>query len=341
MTEHQKRQPASGDEEAFRAALRKASVSALWERNVYPPRGEQPRIWRWREMTPLLDEAVARTTIETAQRRVLTMINHEVFGADDYVATTTNLSANLQILMPGEVAPPHRHSMGALRFMLEGRGAVTRVDGKDCPMEFGDVVLTPAMSWHEHANTGDERVIWLDLLDGPLIRTLDVVRFERGPANAYPALPPDAAFAAPGLVPDTDEASRRRSPLFRYPWAAAKPALDATTPAVDGSRRLRYTNPTNGRPVLNLIECWLVALAPGRPTRAFTTTANAVCLVVEGEGRSRIGEHEIAWERFDVFTLPHGHRTVHEAGKEGATLFVGSDREILRRLDLLEEQTED
>ena len=103
------------------------------------------------------------------------------------VTSVTNLSANFQILMPGEVAPAHRHSMAALRFVMQGEGATTTVDGQVCQMAPGDMVLTPAWRWHEHAcaGSGDKPVIWFDLLDAPLIKQLDVVEFERpdGPLN--------------------------------------------------------------------------------------------------------------------------------------------------------------
>jgi gentisate 1,2-dioxygenase len=322
--------------------LRRASVSALWQRNVYPPRGERPRLWRWADLEPLLDAAVQEASdMAATERRVLTLVNHDVFGADDFVTTTTNLSANFQILMPGETAPAHRHTMNALRFVVSGAGATTTVDGKTCIMAERDMILTPAWCWHEHANPGRERVIWLDLLDAPLIRQLDVVRFERERRQPPAPLPPDHAFAAAGFVPADVGEPARFSPLFRYPWAAARQALAALAPDRDGSRRIRYANVASGGPALNLIDCYLLGLAPGRPTRPYRTTSNAVCFVCAGGGASRIGDERVAWGRNDVFTLPHGHWIVHEADPDEAILFVGTDREILRRLDLLADELAD
>ncbi len=329
-------------DDAYAAALKRASVSALWQRNVYPPRGEQPRIWRWADLEPLLTRAVTEAAdMQATERRVLTLIQQDVFGADDYVTTTTNLSANYQVLMPGETAPCHRHTMNALRFVVEGEGAVTTVDGKACPMAGRDMILTPAWCWHEHANPGSQRVIWLDVLDAPLIRQLDVVQFERERKKPLPPLPSDAAFAAAGLVPADVPAGLRHSPLFRYPWTAARAALAALAPAADGSRLLRYANVANGGPALNLVDCYLAAPAAGRPTRAYRTTSNAVCFVVEGSGASRIGDARIAWARNDLFTLPHGHWISHEAAEDGSVLFIATDREILRRLDLLADEYAD
>jgi len=328
--------------EAYAEALRRASVSALWQRNVYPPRGERARLWRWAEMKPLLAEAVTEASdMQATERRVLTLINQDVFGAGDFVTTTTNLSANFQVLMPGETAPLHRHSMNALRLVVEGSGATTTVDDKVCAMAPRDMILTPAWCWHEHANPGSQRVIWLDLLDAPLIKGLDVVRFERERTRPPPPLPPDGAFAAAGFVPADVPAGLKHSPMFRYPWTSARPALDAVTPGADGARLLRYVNVAGGGPAMNLIDCYLASLAAARPTRAYRSTSNAVCLVIEGDGISRVGEDRVAWTRNDLFTLPHGHWISHEAAEGGAILFIGTDREVLRRLDLLADEQAD
>lgn len=332
----------SRDGDAYAAALKRASVSALWQRNVYPPRGERPRLWRWAELEPLLAQAVTEAAdMQATERRVLTLIQQDVFGADDFVTTTTNLSANVQVLMPGETAPSHRHTMNALRFVVEGAGAVTTVDGKTCPMAERDMILTPAWCWHEHANPGRQRVIWLDVLDAPLIRQLDVVRFERERKEAPPPLPADSAFAAAGFVPADTAPGLGYSPMFRYSWAAARLALAAAPPAPDGARMLRYTNPATGGAALNLVDCYLAGLPAARPTRAYRTTSNAVCFVAEGGGASRIGDARIAWTRNDVFTLPHGHWISHAAAESGAVLFVATDREIMRRLDLLADEHAD
>jgi gentisate 1,2-dioxygenase len=293
-------------------------------------------------MEPLLTRAVSEASdMQATERRVLTLINHDIFGADDFVTTTTNLSANFQVIMPGETAPAHRHSINALRFVVDGSGAVTTVDGKACPMAERDMVLTPAWCWHEHTNPGKERVIWLDVLDGPLVKQLDVVQFERERKKAPPPLPSDAAFAAAGFAPADMPAGLRHSPLFRYPWNAVRQTLRALAPAADGARMLRYINVANGGPALNLVDCYLAGLAPGKPTRAYRTTSNAVCLVAEGGGASRIGEERIAWTRNDLFTLPHGHWISHEAAAGGAILFIATDREIMRRLDLLADEHAD
>ncbi len=145
-------------EDDFHAAMRRASVCALWER---PGRPDTPveiaHVWPWQTMEPLIDAAVGATGMENAERRVLVLNNPALEALGRYGASKT-LSVNLQVLMPGERARPHRHTMAALRFVLDGGGAVTVVDGKACPMERGDMILTPGWTWHEHVHEGDQRL---------------------------------------------------------------------------------------------------------------------------------------------------------------------------------------
>jgi gentisate 1,2-dioxygenase len=322
----------------FHAAMDQASVFALWERegrHNFPP--EPPHIWRWPTLSPLLDGAVAATNMQNAERRVL-VLNNPAYANTEREGATTNLSVNLQILMPGERARPHRHSMNAIRFALEGEGATTIVEGKPCPMLRGDLILTPGWTWHEHVHEGKTRSIWVDALDVPIHRFLDNAVFEPGPAHDVVTLPPDSAFSGSGLAPDAALSALPYSPMFRYAWKTAVEVLDALPPAPDGSRRLRYTNPVNGGPIMATLDCYLLALEKGRATTPYRTNSNAVCVVVDGEGATTLGDDTVRWARNDVFTLPHGYWISHTAESARARLFQITDREILRRLDLLRDE---
>jgi gentisate 1,2-dioxygenase len=266
------------------------------------------------------------------ERRVLTLTDQDADGG-----TTTNLVTALQILLPGEKARPHRHTMNALRFVIEGNGASTIVDGKDCQMEEGDLVITPGWTWHEHVHRGSAPIIWLDALDAPLHRYLGTDAFEPGPVHDLPNMPNDAAFAFPNIVPELGDETPQFSPIFRYPWAAARDAVRAAPKWKDGSRRVRYINPITGGSTMPLMDCYLTQIDRGTETVRFRTTSNAVCLVCEGHGTSRVGETTVSWDAHDVFSLPHGNWITHRAN-ETATLFVVTDRDALRRLDLLKEQ---
>ncbi len=325
-------------EDEFHAAMQAASVSALWER---PARSNAPvevaHVWRWETMEPLIGAAVAATTMDNAERRVLVMHN-PALDARDRMGASKTLSVNLQVLMPGERARPHRHTMAALRFVIEGSGAVMVVDGKSCAMERGDMILTPGWTWHEHVHDGDERMVWVDVLDVPFHDFLDNGVFEPGPPHDVPELPPDSAFAAPGLTPGAAVAGLAHSPMFRYPWRATVEALAALPPSADGSRTLRYTNPATGGAAMTTIDCYVLGLEKGLATRPYRTNASAVCVVVDGAGTTEVDETTLTWRENDVFAVPHGGWISHRAASAQARLFQVTDREMLDRMGILREE---
>ena len=294
---------------------------------------EPPWIWRWANLQPLMDQAIAVAGLEAAERRVLTLANP---GFKDSVRTSTNLNAGIQVLKPGEIARPHRHSANALRFVIEGTGAITKVDNKVCEMLPGDLILTPGWTWHEHEHKGTVRMAWLDVLDVPLFDYLKINFFEPGPTHNVSEPIADAAFATSGLLPQVN--ASEHSPIFRYPWPAANAAIENVPPATDGSRLLRYVNPVTGGPVMALIDCSLLRLAPHAATHRRRVSGNTICLVAEGEGESAIGDQTIAWKKHDIFTLPHWNWISHKASGAGATLFQVSDDQVLRRLGLWREE---
>ena len=314
-----------------------ANVIAMWEQELRPNRpAVSSHIWHWADMNPLINEAASAVNMDDAERRVLILRNPDLPANNPGMAP--NLSVNLQVLMPGEKARPHRHSMHALRFILEGTGAVTIVEGKSCPMLPGDLVLTPGGTWHEHVNDTKERSVWVDALDVPVHGWLDNRIFEPGPAHGMVEVPPDAVFSA-GMSPAKPASDWAYSPMFRYPWEGAVKALDAMQPGEDGARRLRYTNPTTGGAVLSTIDCYVLGLTKGAETKAYRTNSNAACVIVEGEGQSRVGDDLITWGPKDVFSLPHGQWITHKATSAGAKMFQITDRELFRRLDFLRDET--
>jgi gentisate 1,2-dioxygenase len=324
-----------------RAAWDAAGVSPLWENRQAHSTAvvqERPMLWPWNVMKPLIDDAAAMNSTDVIERRVLSLM-HPNPNAPGYPFTITNLNAGFQILLPGEAARPHRHSMNALRFVLDGSGASTVVDGKPCPMFEGDLILTPGWTWHEHVHSGTVPIVWLDVLDAALHRYLGTDAFEPGPVHDVPARTPDAAYAFANLLPETPDPTLH-SPVFRYPWATAEAALAAAPRGLDGARRVRYVNPATGGATMSLLDCTLLEIDAGRETAPFRTSSHAVCAVLEGSGQSTSGETTVAWGPKDVFTLPSGQWMTHHAN-ERARLFITTDREILRRLDLLEESYRD
>jgi gentisate 1,2-dioxygenase len=274
---------------------------------------------------------------EAVERRVMSLVTNHPRTAEDE-ATARTLSAAIQMLLPGERARPHRHTMNALRFVLEGHGATTLVDGKPCPMHERDLILTPAWTWHEHVHDGDRPMIWLDVLDVPLHLWLGNVVFQPGPVNDAPVTMPDAAFAAANVLPVVAGYDKGHSPVFRYPYAAACGALAGVSPAEDGSRRVRYVNPLTGGGAMALMDVGLLQIEAKRPTTRTRTNSNAIVHVVEGSGTSIIGGRTIRWQPSDIFSIPQNNWAQHVADASGATLFVVSDRDAMVRLGLLREE---
>jgi gentisate 1,2-dioxygenase len=323
-----------------RKAWKEANLAPLWEnakahRPAPPP--DATYLWSWDKIRPLLADAIEVASPEAVERRVLQLVP-PIAKHQDEQQTSRTLAANIQILLPGEKARPHRHTMNALRFVLEGSGATTIVDGKACPMEEGDLILTPAWTWHEHVHQGQAPILWLDALDVPFQQYLGTGAFQPGPIADMPETVADAAFAVANVVPDTNYATREYSPVFRYPYAAAAKAVAAAPPARDGSRRVRYVNPLTGGSGMAMMDCFLVQLDPGATTLPFRTTANSVCCVVEGSGESEVGNDTVRWNKRDIFTLPQGNRIVHKSIGGAARLFQVSDRDLYARLGLLKEE---
>jgi gentisate 1,2-dioxygenase len=229
----------------------------------------------------------------------------------------------------------------AIRLVMSGTGAETITEGKVCPMEPGDLILTPAWTWHEHHHRGTERMVWFDGLDLPLARQLGTIFFEPEPGPVAPcglvALSDDALQTA-GVLPDGDDPTRTYSPLFRYPWERVQRTLDAMPASGQGIKRLRYVNPADGGPVLPTIDCYALRLDQGAVTPRQRSTETAIVVVIEGEGETIVGDTRITWSPHDVFTLPRWQWVEHRASAAPATLFLMTDRALIERLGYFREE---
>lgn len=267
-----------------------------------------------------------------AERRVL-LLAHPAFSPHPY--TTSNLTGALQVLQPGEHAEPHRHTVAALRFVMEGDGATTWVDGQPCEMAEGDLILTPSWSWHEHANEGDRRVIWFDGLDLPLAHHLRSVFLEfrqRSGALERATKERTGDQRQPTSLTSVDVPA---STPFHYPRASIAAALDELSRRADGSREVRYTNGANGGPVLPTLDCYALRLQSQVTTRAYRSTSSAIAVVAQGCGTSCVGDKTINWKKNDIFTIPHWHWVTHRAETDDAQLFLMTDRGLLDAMEYL------
>lgn len=327
---------------SLRQSWTKNRLAPLWESsNAEIGCGgpsEDARIWHWSDVRPVLLETAKLVDPSIFERRVLQLVG--ATGGAGMETTAGTLNGTLQAMMSGEVARPHRHTMNALRFILEGEGAETVVDGACCPMFPGDLITTPAMTWHEHENRTDAAALWLDVLDATLMRRLGVAAFEPGPAVTAATALEGASTRTSGIparAPDTAAAPQTRS--FRYPWAGMLNALARAPARSDGSREVRYVEPATGGPCISLIDCSVIEIPAGTATTAVRTAANAICSVVEGEGVSVLGETVLHWAAKDTFTIPQHTWFTHRTSGRLARIFVASNREVYRRLGLLTEES--
>ncbi len=327
--------------------LRRKGTLPLWPslRQVLPTGGPdrrtKPFCWRYAALREDVMRAGELTPIDKAERRVIVLANPSL-GLDNMMATPS-IYLGLQLILPGETAPNHRHSPSAVRFIVEGSGGFTTVEGQKCPMEKGDLILTPSGLWHEHGHEGTGPVVWLDALDLPLIHYLDASYVIEGePQNAANAL--DASrtdYRRAGLVPyDSLARPRGAYPLLRFSWAEVRAALVEMSAGLDDQRsaRLAYVNPETGKPCLPILGLSAEMIQPGQEIRPRRRSCGAVFHVVEGEGESEIDGETFAWGEADTLVAPSHAEVVHRVvAAAPAFLFHVDDAPLQRALGFYEE----
>jgi gentisate 1,2-dioxygenase len=216
----------------YREALTQQNLVPLWPslRAMLPPDKPQPKtratFWSYQALKPLLLKAGELTPIEKAERRVLVLANPG-HGLDKMQASAA-MYLGMQLLLPGEWAPAHRHTPNAVRISIEGEGAYTTVDGEKCPMSRGDLILTPTGLWHEHGHDGDKPVVWLDVLDLPLVYYMEASYHLDGPRQTLKPGRGDRVYAHGGVLPTPMfQRQDKTYPMLRYPWVEARAALEA------------------------------------------------------------------------------------------------------------------
>ena len=298
-------------------------------------------LWRFEQAREWLLEAGGLITAKEAERRVLILENPGMRG-DSRI--TTSLYAGLQLVLPGEIAPAHRHSQSALRFVLDGAGAHTAVDGERTEMGFGDFVITPPWTWHDHGNDSAEPMIWLDGLDIPMASFFDASFAEGYDADEYPqtrATGDSNARYGANMLPDDFESRGPASPIFNYPYARAREALEAMRLGQEWDPchglKMRYVNPVDGGFAMPTIAAFLQLLPAGFQSRAYRSTDATVFVATEGSGRSIIDGQTFDWQPRDIFVAPSWKWVEHECNAD-AVLFSFSDRAAQRKLGFWREQ---
>ena len=305
-----------------------------------------PMLWRYRDLRADVLKALDLVTPEQAGRRVVYLENK---GRSDVVAAVGWLYSGLQVMAPGECASSHRHSASALRFIMEGSGAFTNVDGHKMTLGANDFVLTPNGTWHEHGVAEDGTTcIWQDGLDIPLMNALETNFYEVHPdlnqAVAYPVDDSSAAWAGAGLRPAGVAWTKRYSPLLKYEWAPTYDALTRYARATDGSPFdgvcMDYVNPDTGGPVMQTIGATMQLLRPGERTKAHRQTGNFVYQCAKGSGWSVINGQRFDWQERDIFVVPAWmyHEHANASDSEDACLFSFHDLPVMRALGVYREE---
>lgn len=327
------------------------NLTPLWEvlHALVPPQPQSPcvpALWTYEELRPCLKRAGELITAEEAVRRVLILENPALRGQS---AITQSLYAGLQLILPGEVAPSHRHTQSALRFIVEGSGAYTAVDGERTTMHPGDFIITPSWTWHDHGNEVDEPVVWLDGLDIPMVRFFDAGFAENGAARSQAVSRPEgASFARYGhnMAPVRGDAPfGAASPIFSYPYERSREALhqlerSAPLDAWDGWK-LRYINPLTGGTPMPTIQPFLQRLPVGFEVQPSRQTDGAVYSVVEGAGTAYItspqGTVRFDFQARDHFVVP-SWQMLRLQSDAGCVLFSFTDRPVQQALGIHKEE---
>lgn len=311
-------------QETYYNSLPSHNVAALWTQldKMVPPQ-PNPKAsvasWRYKNIQPPLLEAGDIIGAEEAERRVLMLVNPSL----EAPYTTDSIYAGLQLILPGEVAPAHRHVAFALRFIIEGTDGFTAVEGEKITMARGDVILTPSWHWHDHGNEGTKPMIWLDGLDLPLYRYLPVNFAEPYASKRYPSTP-------------------ALSSKFRFPWAPVQQTLDGAASAGKDHVLYHYRH-ADGSALSKTLGAQAERLSAGATSPAARATTSFVYHIYSGIGHSDItlpdGKtvQRVEWTARDTFAVPAWCSVQHTCTtreEEAAYLFAINDRPMVESLGL-------
>ena len=322
------------------------NLSGYWRLGMegLPPQpmtSVEPCLWKWADVHESLLRAGEVISLENSERRVVRLVNPGLNLQQAFATHTIQIS--FQYVKPGENARAHRHTPAALRFVIQGDGAYTTVNGQQYVMEPGDLILTPKLTWHDHSNESKEPMLWLDGLDFPLVQALHQVMQERYTERRQPI-----EKSSEDMMDRLSAALRHGMPLadyFHYKWRDTETALRALTNSTAARDRfdgylLEYRNPLTGGPTMTTIQCAVQLLPAKEETDAHRHTSTVIYHVFRGIGATQIGERRFDWQQGDSFVVPlwYAHRHLNRSSSEDAILFSMSDAPVLKALDLYREE---
>jgi gentisate 1,2-dioxygenase len=302
-----------------------------------------PHVWHYDIVKSLVMESGGLISAEEALRRVLILENPALRGESK---ATNTLFAGIQMILPGEIAPAHRHVSSAIRFVLDGEGAYTAVEGEKAFMSPGDFVITANWAPHDHGNPSKKPMLWLDVLDFPAVNFYetsfaDYYDEKHKMQNTTRDDGDSLAFYGSGVLADDAPMNLKRSPVINYTYARTRPILDRLKKAgnIDKSHgaRVRYTNPVNGGPVLPTMGANLALFPKGFKGEKYRATDGTIFVCTEGGGTTTVDGKVLEWGVNDVFVVPPWKRYSHQVNKE-SVLFSISDRPAQESLGIWREQ---
>jgi gentisate 1,2-dioxygenase len=314
-----------------------------------------PYVWRWNDYEPFLRRlsdfasSAEVSPIAFADRQSILLLNPGLKGR---LQVTNVIRCAISIYNPGDVAPSHVHSPNATRTILTERGGYTNIEGEVCEARRGDVIITPNGTWHDHGNDDAEPVIWLDLLDWPLIEYLDCVWVDQNLVGGTtkndarvqtvdrPAEYSSLLYGTGGLVPAFISPQRGfgidPTPMFRYKGTDIRAVLQALRDQ-DGDPyegiNVNLVNPATGAPLFTTTHYSAQLLRPGEQTQLKRETASTMYVVMEGTGYTEVGDERLEWARNDIFVAPNFLWRRHvNTGPGDAVLYAVSDAALLRNI---------
>ena len=330
----------------FYARIGEHGMTPLWEvlKGLITPEPRSPAVpalWRYADIRSFILEAGELITAKEAERRVLILENPGLKGRS---SITHTLYAGLQLILPGVVAPAHRHTQTALRFVVEGEGAYTAVDGERTTMRPGDFVITPSWTWHDHGNDSTRPMVWMDGLDIPLVQFLDASFAEHAREDVQSVTRPEGDALArygQGLLPVDHHVRTPTSPIFNYPYARTREALETMRRSgpwdPHHGLKMKYVNPATGAWAIPTMATCMQLLPKGFDGAAYRSTDGTVISVVEGKGHTLIGGERFDWSPRDIFVVPSWIEHRHVAADD-AVLFSFSDRPVQEAVGLWRER---
>lgn len=330
---------------AFYEKISQRDMTPLWEvlKDLVtrePKTSCVPAIWHFDDVKALVEEGGRLLTAQEAERRVLVLENPALRGQS---RITNSLYAGLQLILPGEIAGAHRHTASAIRLILDGDGAYTQVDGEKTVMQYGDFVMTPNWTAHDHGNESKVPMIWLDVLDVPTVNFFETAFAEHLDDTVQNTARTDNDSLwryGSGVLPDGTDTRMLRSPIINYAYERVRPILSRMQKTGDADKyhgyRLRYANPFNGGWSSPTMGAHLSLIPKNFKGESYRSTDATIFACLEGKGVTKVGSETLEWGPRDVFVVPSWQPYAHRTDAE-SIVFSISDRPAQEALGIWRE----